>query len=145
MPTKDEIAQKLIDWHFEVEPEITEVYRFISPNEDNNSEPIKLLEVSEATFMVGRVIPFGFGATEEFPYRTVIATITPAEMEQVRRQEIPMPEGWSLDNSVVYPAPEHKGQENRRWRRSREIARSMSALYSRPKPLLVSRKKLGVN
>jgi len=33
MPTKkDEIAKKLIDWHFEVEPEITEVYRFIAPN-----------------------------------------------------------------------------------------------------------------
>ena len=28
MPTKkDEIAQKLIDWHFEVEPEITKVRR----------------------------------------------------------------------------------------------------------------------
>jgi hypothetical protein len=146
MPTKkDEIAKKLIDWHFEVEPEITEVYRLIALNEEDAREPIKLLEVSEATFTVGRVMPFGFGPTVEFPYNTVIATITPEEMEQVRRQEIPLPEGWNLGASVLYPASDYKSQESRRWRRSRGIVHSMFVPYSKHKPLFGSRRKLGVS
>ena len=145
MLTKDEIAKKLIDWHFEVEPEITEVYRFIAPNEEVAREPIKLLEVSDATFSVGRIMPFGFGPTDEFPYNTVIATITPEEMEQVRRQEIPLPEGWNLGDAVLYPASEYKSQEGRRWRRSREIVHSMFVPYSKHKPLRLSRKKLAVS
>ena len=145
MPTKDEIARKLIDWHFEVEPEITEVYRFIGPNEESDAEPIKLLEVSEATFTVGRVISFGFGPTSEFPYNSRIATITPQEMGQVRRQEIPLPEGWNLGDAVLYPASEYKSQEGRRWRRSKEIVHSMFVPYSKHKPLRLFRQKLGVN
>ena len=104
MPTKDEIAQKLIDWHFEVEPEITEVYRFIAPDEDNVSEPIKLLEVTEATMTVGSVMPFGFGATEEIPYRSVVATITPEEMQQIINREIPLPKGWDLSTAQIVAA-----------------------------------------
>ena len=105
MPTKDEIAQKLIDWHFEIEPEITEVYRFIAPDEENPSEPIKLLEVSEATLTAGYVMPFGFGSTEEFPYRSVVALITPQEMQQIKNQEMPLPQGWDLSTAQIIAAP----------------------------------------
>ena len=105
MPTKDEIAKKLIDWHFEVEPEITEVYRFIAADEDNELEPIKLLEVTEATMTVGSVMPFGFGATEEIPYRSVVATITPEEMQQIKSLEIPLPSGWDLETAKKIAAP----------------------------------------
>ena len=112
MPTKDEIAQKLIDWHFEVEPEITEVYRFIAPDEDNVLEPIKLLEVTEATMTVGSVMPFGFGATEEIPYRSIVATITPEEMQQIKSLEIPLPSGWDLETAKVIAAPMKAGTRN---------------------------------
>ena len=113
MPTKkDEIAQKLIEWHFEVEPEITKVYRFIAPNEESDSEPIKLLEVTEATLTAGYVMPFGFGATEEFPYRSVIATITPEEMQQIESLEIPLPTGWDLEAAIVINAPAKTGVRN---------------------------------
>lgn len=113
MPTKkDEIAEKLIGWHFEVEPEITEVYRFIAPNEESDSEPIKLLEVTEATMTIGSVMPFGFGATEEFPYRSVIATITPEEMQQVKSLEIPLPIGWNLETARRVTTPIKTGARN---------------------------------
>ncbi len=111
MPTKkDEIAKKLIDWHFEVEPEITEVYRFIAPNEESDAEPIKLLEVSEATLTAGYVMPFGFGSTEEFPYRSVVALITPEEMQQIKNREMPLPPGWDLATAQVIAAPKEEAR-----------------------------------
>ncbi len=113
MPTKkDEIAKKLIDWHFEVEPEITEVYRFIAPNEESDSEPIKLLEVSEATLTAGYVMPFGFGETEEFPYRSVVALITPEEMQQIKNQEMLLPQGWDLSTAQIIAAPSKEKVKN---------------------------------
>ena len=105
MLTKDEIAQDLVNWHFEVEPEITEVYRFLAQDENNRREPIKLLEVSEATLAAGRVIPFGFGSTSEVPYPCIIANVTPEEMTQILQGAIPLPEGWDISHSQHYPAP----------------------------------------
>lgn len=105
MLTKDEVTQNLIDWHFEVEPEITEVYRFLAQHEDSPREPIKLLEVSEATLAAGRVVPFGFGSTEEVPYPCIIANVTPEEMAQILEGAIPLPKGWDMSRSQHYPAP----------------------------------------
>lgn len=112
MPTKNEVARELIEWHFKIEPEITEIYRFIASDEDNDYEPIKLLEVSEATLTAGRVMPFGFGATEEIPYRSVVATITPEEMQQIKNREIPLPQGWNLSTAQVTAAPSKEEAKN---------------------------------
>ncbi len=105
MLTKDEVTQRLIDWHFQVEPEIMEVYRFLGQGEDSPREPIKLLEVSEATLAAGRVVPFGFGPTEEVPYSCVIANVTPEEMTQILEGAIRLPEGWEMSRSQHYLAP----------------------------------------
>ena len=126
MLTKDEITQNLIDWHFEVEPEITEVYRFLAQHEDSPREPIKLLEVSEATLAAGRVVTFGFGPTEEVPYPCIIANVTPEEMTQILEGAIRLPEGWEMSRSQHYPAPvtrksrihkSHSGKKAGQWRK----------------------------
>lgn len=104
--TKDEAARNLIDWHFRVEPDIVEVYRFLSPEEEAPDEPIKLLEVSEATLPTGRVDAFGFGPAEDFPYSTVVSEVTPEEMEKIKEGLIPLPAGWRLDSCVRIPAPQ---------------------------------------
>lgn len=97
MPTKEEVIPELMEWHFQVDPEMVRAYRFLSPNEDDPREPIKFLEVSPGTPASGSVMTFTFGRTEEVPYLTTIATITPEEMEQVQRGEIPLPPGWDWD------------------------------------------------
>ncbi len=99
MPTKEEVIPELMEWHFQVDPEMTKAYRFLSPNEDDPREPIKFLEVSPGTPASGSVMTFTFGRTEEVPYLTTIATITPQEMEQVQRGEIPLPPGWDLSEA----------------------------------------------
>ena len=114
MPTKDEIVQNLVDWHFQVEPEITEVFRFLAQEEDNSREPIKLLEVSEATLASGRVVPFGFGPTKEMPYPCIIANVTPEEMAQIWEGAIRLPEGWDLSRSQHYSAPAPEKNQTRK-------------------------------
>lgn len=135
MPTKDQCAEELVEWHYQVDSGMTRAIRLFAPNEDDPREPIKFLEVSPDTPASGNVMTFTFGPTDDIPYSMRIATITPEEMEQVERGEIPLPEGWDLDHSFVYPAPTRRSQEGKRWRRSREIARSFAVLSSRPKPL----------
>ena len=122
--TKEEAVCELVEWHYEIDPNMTEVIRLFSENEDDPKEPIKFLEVSPDTPASGSVMTFTFGGTEDAPYNMRIATVTPEEMEQVRRGEIPLPQGWDLENSRVYPASARKRREGRRWHRSREIVRS---------------------
>ena len=134
MPTKEEVIPELLEWHFQVDPHMVKVYRFLSANEDDPREPIKFLEVSPDTPASGSVMPFTFGGTEDLPYSTMVATITPDEMEQVRRGEIALPTGWDLTNSIVYQASQYKSQEGRKWRRSKEIVRSPIFFSNGSKP-----------
>ncbi len=105
--TKEEAVIELVEWHYEIDPNMTEVIRLLSENENDPKEPIKFLEVSPDTPASGTVMTFTFGGTEEAPYHMRIAVVTPEEMDKVRRGEIPMPDGWDLENSKVYPAPTH--------------------------------------
>lgn len=102
---KDKVAKSLIDWHFRIEPELRVVYRIISADEDAAGEPIKLLEVNAASVETGRVVPFAFGASGDITYPSVVAEVTPAEMEAIRRREIELPAGWSLATAQEFPRP----------------------------------------
>lgn len=105
-PSKKEAAQNLIRWHFQVEPHLIEVHRIIADNEDAPDEPIKLLEVNVATPPSGSVEAFSFAPSAETPFRTVIAEITPEEFERLKRNEIKLPPGWSLEKSEPTKRPE---------------------------------------
>ena len=82
--TKDAAASRLIQWHVSVEPELREVYRIVLDDEGSQEGPIRLLEVNAATVPTGSIEPFGFSPTEEIPFRTVIAEITPEERQGFR-------------------------------------------------------------
>ncbi len=102
MLTKDEAAEELIHWHFSLDSEITDIYRFLAPDEDDANEPIKLLEVNPETRETGFVGPFTFGAAPDAPYPMSIALVTPTEMAQVKAGKIPLPTRWSLDSAKHY-------------------------------------------
>ncbi|MES1242484.1 MAG: hypothetical protein ABUT39_12780 [Acidobacteriota bacterium] len=106
MPAKDAAARRLIDWHFSVEPDLREVYRIVMDNEESLEEPIRLLEVNAATVATGSVEPFTFSPTREIPFRTVIAEITPEELESLRSHPESLPEGWSLSTAERFSRPE---------------------------------------
>jgi hypothetical protein len=100
---KDEAARALADWHFGVEPDLLEVIRIVTDREDEPNEPIKLLEVNAATIATGSVEPFAFAPSSSTPFGTVIAEVTPEEFERIRRDELKLPNGWSLDNAQSFP------------------------------------------
>jgi hypothetical protein len=105
MHAKDAAARRLIDWHFTVEPELREVYRILMENEGSQEEPIRLLEVNAATVSTGSVEPFAFSPTQEIPFRTVIAEITPEELESLRSHPEALPQGWSLTRAERFVRP----------------------------------------
>lgn len=105
MLEKDEVAASLIAWHFRIEPELAVIYRIISANEDAAGEPIKLLEVNAASVETGRVVAFAFGAAGDITYPSVVAEVTPAEMDAIRQRKIELPAGWSLESAREFPRP----------------------------------------
>jgi hypothetical protein len=106
--TKDQVAQKLIDWHFQIEPETEEIYRFLAVDEDDAKEPIKLLEVSRATPATGEIMTFTFGPADDITFASTIAEITPDELELVRQDVIKLPHGWSFARSRKFKRPRNK-------------------------------------
>lgn len=94
---KREAARRLISWHFEAEPELREVY--LVNFTDNPSTPIKLLEVNAATVSTGSVEAFGFAPTDEIPFSTLIAEITPDEFETFKQDLRKLPRGWALEGA----------------------------------------------
>jgi hypothetical protein len=103
--TKDEAARRLIEWHFRVEPYLREVYRMLAEDEDAQDEPIKLLEVNEATIATGAIEAFGFTPTDEIPFMTVIAEVTSDELAALRERPGAFPKGWSLSRAEHFQRP----------------------------------------
>ena len=101
MSDKDRVAEELIRWHFKVEPDLLRVYRVLSAREEDPKEPIKLVEVNAAAASTGRLEAFGFAPTVDFPFPTLIAEITPDELEELRARR-GIPEGWKLEGARVY-------------------------------------------
>lgn len=106
MHVKAAAARRLIEWHFTVEPELREVYRIVVDNEESQEEPIRLLEVNAATVSTGSVEPFTFSPTQEIPFSTVIAEITPEEFESLQINPEALPEGWNLSRAERFVRPE---------------------------------------
>ena len=91
-------AEDLIQEHFELESRLEKV---IWINSDKASE-IRLLEINPETFPTGSVLSFYFPPDDEFPFAMHIAEIRPEEWQKILRHEIPLPEGWTLDNYKAY-------------------------------------------
>jgi hypothetical protein len=105
-PTKEAIARELAHWHFGVEPDLKQVLRIFTDNEDEPDEPIKLLEVNAATVATGSVEPFAFAPSASVPFATVIAEVTPEEFGQIERNEMKLPKGWSLAKVQRFERPQ---------------------------------------
>lgn len=103
---KYQAAKRLSEWHFEVEPGMRQIFYIELPG-----ERIALLEVNEHTPPTGSVEPFVFAPSEDIPYTTVVAEITPEELKQIYDdpRSLPLPEGWNLGTARVFEAPRRAG------------------------------------
>jgi len=105
MPSKDNVAKELVEAHFNVEPHLVVVWRLVSANEASATEPIKLLEVNVATVATGSVTPFAFSPTQDVPFPTVVAEVTPEEFEAVKKDPSKLPAGWDLEHAIKFERP----------------------------------------
>lgn len=103
--TKDAAARRLIDWHFQVEPYLSEVYRILVDNEDSEKEPIRLLEINSATVPTGTVETFVFAPSDEIPFAVAIAEITPEELQDLLERPETLPNGWDLTKAQRFERP----------------------------------------
>lgn len=107
MSTKEEVAQRLADLHYYLEEGMKGIYRIrrVQPEKEcSPDEPVKLLEVNEFTVPAG-VIPLAFRPrpSEGIDYPTIIVDVTPAEFEQIRSQQMSLPEGWIVGEELPRP------------------------------------------
>jgi len=98
---RERAARGLVAWHFEVEPELREVYVFVG----GEGEPIRLLEVNEATVRSDRFEAYVFAPTKDVAFPTAIAEVTPDELVQLRRTPGVLPPEWDLGRAEVFKRP----------------------------------------
>jgi hypothetical protein len=99
MNVKDDFARKLADAHRSLEPSIERILRIVAPGEDRSNEPIKLLEVNHDTSPSG-IVPIAFGPSADLPFPTVVVEVTPDEFELLAREELYLPSGWELGETL---------------------------------------------
>lgn len=115
MNDKDRTAYEIAKAHQEMEPSISRIFRLMAKREDDEREPLKLLEVNPATSPSG-VVPIAFGASPpEMPYPLVIVEVTEAEYQAILSDTLELPEGWYLDTQLFPDAPpvRHHGMTTR--------------------------------
>jgi len=100
--SKDNVALDLAQAHMSAEPGIKSVYRLLSPNEDDEGEPLKLLEVNENTVEQG-IEPIGFGPDPagEVPFASVVVDVSPREFEMISQGKLALPHGWKLGARLI--------------------------------------------
>ncbi len=109
MVSREEAVLKLVTQHFEVDPFIIRIIWIASERDAPPDEPIKLLEVDDASFGSDKVEPFTFRPSAGYPYLFAIALVSPEDLARVYETPGKLPEGWDLAKARVFerPAGEH--------------------------------------
>ena len=102
---KDDTARSLATSHSEVEESICKIVRLRSANEDDDSEPIKLLEVNLETVAAG-IVPVTFGPGDDVQYPSIVVEVTPEELERLDRGELSLPPEWKMGEVLVEKTPQ---------------------------------------
>jgi len=104
LPSKENVAHRLAQSHFSIEPGMTQIFRIkcsSNTEEVDPFEPVKLLEVNSNTVESGiRPIHFGAHPAAGMLYPSVIIEITPAELAALSQGGLRLPNGWLLDREI---------------------------------------------
>jgi hypothetical protein len=96
--------------HRETDPGIREVYYLPTGAQERE---IRLLEVNELIAVREsdplEPIDFGIDRGGANAHTLVVLDVTPAQWEKIKRKELRLPEGWSLDGAVPCPPPRDDG------------------------------------
>jgi hypothetical protein len=99
MTVKEDTAKKQAEAHRRIEPSILRIMRIVTSGEESPAEPVKLLEVNRDTSPSG-IVPIAFGPTEGVPFPSVVVEVTPDEYEKLTRNQLELPAGWKLGETL---------------------------------------------
>lgn len=103
---KLDAAHRLAEAHARIDSDVKRILLLESSNEDDPSEPIKLLEVVEGAMEAG-IEPVGFAPNpgRGVRYPSVIVEVSPREFETIGK-EIALPDGrvWTVTRDLL-PQP----------------------------------------
>jgi hypothetical protein len=101
--SKSETARNLAKAHFANEPNLRHV-RLLEPvNEDDQRDPIKLLEVVEGTLERGiEAVAFPADPSRGIDYPVLIIEVSPREYENIMADASSLkPHGWSMGSELT--------------------------------------------
>jgi hypothetical protein len=105
MNVKEDTAKKLADAHRRIEPSILRIMRIVTSGEESPAEPVNLLEVNRDTTPSG-IVSITFGPVEGVPFPSVVVEVTPDEYEKLTRNQLSLPAGWKLGETLYEVAEE---------------------------------------
>jgi hypothetical protein len=78
MLTKAQTAELLAQTHFRLDQGVSRIFRLTGPDESENSDPVKLLEVNPVTTEAG-ILPIGLGPSPKHGifYATIVVEVSP--------------------------------------------------------------------
>jgi hypothetical protein len=100
---KEEMARWYAGRHLNTDPGIRSVYHLTAGAAERE---IRFLEINE--LMAAREndplepIDFGVDIGGAEPHTLLVLDVTPAQWERIRRGELPLPDGWSLDGASIF-------------------------------------------
>lgn len=97
----ESVVEKFVNEHFALDGSLAQVIWIKA----GKTPAIRLLEVNPETPPSGEVLSFYFPPSDEVPCGLYLAEIKPEEWQKVLQNEIPLPDGWSLENYQVFMVP----------------------------------------
>ena len=90
-----EFVESLAQLHFEADDGIEQIIWVRSGDE----KEIRLIEVNRTALPSESIQVFRFAPSEDVPFPIFIADVRPTEWERIQSGDIPLPEGWSLEEA----------------------------------------------
>lgn len=93
-----EFVGSLAQLDFEADDGIEQIIWVRSGDE----KEIRLIEVNRTALPTESIQVFRFAPSEDVPFPTFIADVRPTEWERIQSGDIPLPEGWALEEAQIF-------------------------------------------
>jgi hypothetical protein len=84
----------LTQWQGESSPEGSKIFWFPDPQKHT----VRLVVVSGDFLASGSVWTLPLGESNDFPFRSEVALLTPDEWRKVEKHKMPLPKGWRFSS-----------------------------------------------
>ncbi|GAF97795.1 unnamed protein product, partial [marine sediment metagenome] len=99
----ESLVERLARRHFKTEDTVEAVVWLTGADETE----IRLIEINRTALPSETLELFRFAPSEDVPFPTLIADVTPKDWDKIQRGDIALPQGWDLESATVFWREEH--------------------------------------